>query len=81
MAAGGWLDVSSSRLSSLCRSGRTSKAEGGGRPGGAVDGGGSAGVAGTVGGRDARAEADAKDVAAADIGRWKECVRLCAATG
>lgn len=60
---------SSRRLSSLWRSGRMSKAVGGGRPGeaGARAGAWNAGVAEPVGGSEARADAGAWGVAAPDM--------------
>jgi len=57
------------RLRILCRSGRTSKVDGGGRVGVAGWGGGSAGVAEPVGGTEARADTGAWGVGAADIAR------------
>ena len=52
-------EVSSSRFRSLWRSGRTSKVDGGGRPGAGAAAGWTAGVAQAVGGMEARAEAGA----------------------
>lgn len=68
VAAGGCADVSRMRLRSLWRSGRTSKAEGAGGTGVVADaGGGWAGVVEPGGGTEARAEAVAYGVAAADM--------------
>jgi hypothetical protein len=78
-------DVSSSRFRSLWRSGRTSKVDGGGRPG-AETAACTAGVAQAVGGIEARAEAGAWGVAAADMvvsrlwRQWRreeKCGRVC----
>jgi hypothetical protein len=78
-------DVSSSRFRSLWRSGRTSKVDGGGRPGAEEAAACTAGVAQAVGGIEARAEAGAWGVAAADMvvsrlcRQWRRerCGRVC----
>jgi hypothetical protein len=67
VAAGGCAGVSRRRLSSLWRSGRMSNVDGGGIPGLAGAAGGTAGVAAPVGGSEARADADAWGVGAADM--------------
>jgi hypothetical protein len=67
VAAGGWAEISSRRLSSLWRSGKRSKVDGGGTLIAVGAASGTAGVGALVGGCEACAEADAWGVGAPDM--------------